>query len=491
MLKETRLTQNYSATVAVVLLALCPNIVVTTAFDLLQQPIAQSLHASKQTLLVGNGLSNAGYAFGAIVGGFLTQRYLQRRLYAGCEAAFVVGSVLCAVAGDGVTFSAGRIVQGIATGLLLVIAVPPLATGFPARKLPITAAVVNVGFFGATTAGPLVAGGVAATDTWRWFFWSLAAAGLIGLALAALTLPHRDPPDPERTATPWLFVLSALGTGLPFFGVSMLTTVSWASPVFYVPLAAGLAALVTLIVNQYHRGDAALIPVRALSTSLPLSGTLVAMVAGASFVTFVATTELFLAKAAGWSPLATGLALWPQVLAVAVAAALFAALFRTRHLPAFVLVGLLSLLAAGGLLLTLHVGTPDAVLLAAAAALGFGAGATVSPGLWVAALAVPSALVGRAFALVELVRSVADFVITPVLRHVAVQGGTKPDQLVHGIRLANWIMLGILAAGTLVIVGVFLSSGSRPQEPDIEGYIDEGAPALHSPHPLAAVRPSG
>ena len=77
--------------------------------------------------------------------------------------------------------------------------------------------------------------------------------------------------------------LAAAATVLPFFATSSLARVGATSPVFLVPFVLGLAALLALIVTQYRSGDP-LMPVQALSTQLPVTGTLVAMVAGAVFV---------------------------------------------------------------------------------------------------------------------------------------------------------------------------------------------------------------
>jgi len=49
-----------------------------------------------------------------------------------------------------------------------VIAIPPLVRRFPLRRLPVTAAMIDVAFFGAVTAGPVVGGaaglGIALVD---------------------------------------------------------------------------------------------------------------------------------------------------------------------------------------------------------------------------------------------------------------------------------------------------------------------------------------
>src|SRR5579884_448693 len=146
---------SYRATFALVMIALCPNIVVTTAWTLVTKPVGHSLSLGPTGLEVTEGLSNAGYALGALIGGDLTQRFRQRPLHIAFQTLFVVASVLCIVAGHWPLFAVGRVLQGLATGFLLVIAIPPLVQSFPASRLRLTAAGVNVAFFGAVCAGPL------------------------------------------------------------------------------------------------------------------------------------------------------------------------------------------------------------------------------------------------------------------------------------------------------------------------------------------------
>jgi hypothetical protein len=63
------------------------------------------------------------------------------------------------------------------TGLLLVIALPPVIQRFPAQRMPTTAAAINIGFFGAVTVGPLLGGITAYGHAWRTFYAALGALG--------------------------------------------------------------------------------------------------------------------------------------------------------------------------------------------------------------------------------------------------------------------------------------------------------------------------
>jgi MFS family permease len=473
----------YGPAVAIALLGLCPNIVLSTAFSLLTPVLVRDLHTSRLLLQVAEGLSNAGYAVGAVVAAFLGQRLVQRHLFLAYEAAFVVGSVLAALAPGGVVFAVGRVVQGSATGLMLVAALPPLVTRFGVGKLPGTVAIVNVGLFGATTLGPVVGGPVAAAGSWRLLLWVTAGLGLAGVAVAALGYPRFDPFDPDLRFDAPAIGLAAVATFLPFLATSVLADRPFGSPQFWAPFAVGVAALVALVVVQY-RAEEPLMPVRALSTQLPVTGTVVAMVGGAAFVTAVDLLVLSLTEVARQDPRSAGLAFWPMPLGLLVAAGLFGLLLRTRWLPLLVDAGLLGLAGAAVLLL---VGSPGSAAVPwAALLLGFGAGASVSPGLFLAAFGVPAQLLGRAFALVELLRSEAGFAVAPVVLAVA-RGSGQPAA---GVHVGLVVVLCLAAAGLLAALVLPAVSGARLRAPDLRGWLEDGQQALPSPVTAVHLRPS-
>ena len=228
---------------------------------------------------------------------YLGQKLLQRRLFLGYEAAFVVGSVLAAAAPSAPLFVLGRTLQGAATGLMLVAALPPLVTRFGTGRLPLTVAIVNIGLFGATALGPVIGGVVAQAGAWRLLFWIVAALGALGVVVAWLGYPRFDPPNPDLPFDRSAIGLAVAATFLPFFATSILAGTSFTSPVFLVPFVVGLGALVALVVVEYRKREP-LMPVKALSTQLPVTGTLVAMIAGAVVVTTLQLVQTFLSDVA-------------------------------------------------------------------------------------------------------------------------------------------------------------------------------------------------
>jgi predicted MFS family arabinose efflux permease len=470
--------RHYWWVVVVALLGLAPYIVLTTSSPLLQQSVASGTHSSMLQGQLAEALSNAGYAFGAVLASWLVQRFRQRILFLGTETLFVVGSGIAAGAVDPAMFMTGRIAQGAATGLMLVIALPPLITRFPASRMPVTSTVVNLGLFGAVTAGPLLGGAAANGDGWRWLFGGTAVLGIVGIVLAALSLERFAPFNPERPGDFPAFGLALAATVLPFFGVAHLVTTGFADPLVWTPVAAGLALLLALIVLQRLRSDA-LMPIRPVLRAIPLTGLLVAMVAGAVVVAAFELVVPLLQSVQHTDPLTTGLLFWPALAGVAVTATVFGRLVHTRFIPVLVVVGMALLIGATYLLTA---DTSHVAILAATGLLGAGAGATVSPGLFTAAWAVDSTLVGRVFALVELLRSESAYLVGPVLLHLMKTHGAPAVDLVAGFHESMLIDLAVAAGGTALVVAWFLLSGARLQRPDLQQWLaGQGDQAIDSP----------
>jgi hypothetical protein len=196
----------------------------------------------------------------------------------------------------------------------------------------------------------------------------------------------------------------------------------------------------------------------------------------------VTAIQLVIAYATGVqhvAPWRIGVWTWPEIATVFVAALALYLLIRTRWLAPLVLAGFVVLTVGTWLFVYLgHTGTKGLVL-GATALLGLGAGATVSPALWLAALSTSAKIVGRVFALVELIRAEADYIVAPVLRKVSVtSAGT--NTAAHGIRHAISITTLISIVSLAACLVVWFVGRQRLERPDLHRYVDEGEPALES-----------
>ena len=481
-MRQGPLAGRYPAAAAMVVFALVPYLALSAALQPLTPIIGGDLHMSMQTMSLGLGLANAGYAVGTVLAVQLAQMFPQRRLMVLYAALLVIGSALAAAAQDPAMFIAGHVLQGLCTSLLLIAAVPPLAIGFGLPKIRSTAVIMNVCIFGAVALGPTIGGIQASADAWRPLFWIIAAISLGALVLSVLTFEDAPAADPAAPRAPFVLGLAAAGCVAAFYGASELLTHPFLDAQTFVPLVAGLALIVILIVNQY-RSKRPLLTIRSMLTStVPVAGIVVALTAAAASVT--ATDLTASALAPHYTPLHLGLLFLPELGGALLTAAALGWVLNKRQLQYLPLVGM-AFLAAGIAVFRVEVPPSQTLTLIGSGLIGIGLGASVAPALFVAGFSLPAASLQRVFAIVELLRAVAAFLVAPVFVHFAATVGGNPTT---GTSIALWIGLGIAISGAVIAVLLYALGGARPRTPNLERFMGGEGPAWYSPPLLAAVR---
>jgi len=465
-----------------VIFALVPYLGLSAALQPLTPIIGRQLHMSAQTTSLGLGLANAGYAVGTVLAVQLAQLLPQRRMMVLYAALLVLGSVLAAAATDPAMFIVGHVLQGLCTSLLLIAAVPPLALGFGLDKFRWTAMIMNVCIFGAVALGPVIGGVQAGAHAWRPLFWGVAGISLVALLLTLLTFEDAPPADPSAPRDPVAIGLATAGCVAAFYGASELLTHRFVGPQTLLPLLVGLALIVTLVVNQY-RSRRALLTIRTMLTStMPVAGIVVALAAAAASVSATVLTAIELAP--HYSPLHLGLLYLPELGGALLTAVALGVVLKTRQMHYLPLAGM-AFLAAGIAVFRIQLPPTQALALIGSGLTGIGLGAAVAPALFVAGFSLHAASLQRVFAIVELLRAVAAFMIAPVFVHFA---ATVGGSTTAGTGIALWIGFGIAVAGALTAVLLYILGRARPQAADIERFMTGKGPAWYSPPLLAGVR---
>ncbi|MBO0818103.1 MAG: MFS transporter, partial [Actinobacteria bacterium] len=469
-----------------VILFLVPFLGLSAALPQLQPLISQQLHMSAQTLSLASGMANAGYAVGTVLAVQFAQHWPQRRLLIVYAALLVIGSVLAASATGAPMFIAGHVLQGLCTSLLLIAAAPPLFLGYPASKLRWTAVIFNMCVFGAVAAGPLIGGAQASSGAWRPLFWIVAGIAVAGLLFSLLTFQDAPPADRSAPRDPLAIGLAAAGSVAAFWGASELLTHRFLDAPAFVPLVAGLALIIALWVYQY-RARNPLLTLRSLASTIPVTGIVLAMCAAAASTSAIGLTAAVLPHL--YAPLHLGLLYVPELGAAVLIAILFGAVFDTRFIHFFALTGMI-FLAAGILVIRSAVPPTPVLMLVGTGLIGVGIGGSVTPALFLAGFSLHSQSIQRVFAILELLRAVAAFMIVPILLHFAITLTGFPTA---AYSTTLWICFGLAAGGALAGVGLYLLGRVRPSAPDLERWMSGDAPAWESPPLFAAIRraPSG
>ena len=475
-MRQGPLAGRYIATASMVMLALIPFLALSAALEPLTPYISADLHMSAQTMSLSSGLGNAAYALGTVLAVQFAQHLPQRRMLVIYAVVLVIGSVLAASAQDAAMYITGHILQGLTTSMLLIAAVPPLAIGYPRDKLRTTAVIMNMCIFGAVALGPFIGGVQAESHAWRPLFWIVAAISASALVLALLTFEDAPPANPDSPRDLPAIGLAAVGCVSAFLGASELTSHAILDAAVLAPLLGGLALIVILVVYQY-RAAQPLLTIRAmLTSSIPVANIVVALFAAAAAVSATALTASVLSEK--YSGVHIGLLFLRELGGAIISAIALGVVINKKAMHYLPLAGM-TFLAAGIAVFLIKVPANAGLALVGSGLAGIGLGATVAPALFVAGFSLPAANLQRVFAIVELMRAVAAFLIAPIFFHFAAT--VRPGHINAGTSIALWIGLGLALGGAALGVGIYALSGARPQAPDLDRFLAGVSPAFYSP----------
>ena len=190
--------------------------------------------------------------------GALLMRFGPRLAYLGSLLSFAVGTAVCALAPSMAIFLLGRMVQGLAGGVLAGLGYAVISAALPEHLWTRAAAVVSAMWGVGTLVGPTSGGLFAQFGLWRWGF----AVILLLAVLMALLVPIALPARGANSGPPLGIPIRSLG----LLGVAALV-VSVAAIPRNVALTVGLLvlamALVALFLIVDRRSPARVLPRKA------------------------------------------------------------------------------------------------------------------------------------------------------------------------------------------------------------------------------------
>ncbi|MDB5093072.1 MAG: hypothetical protein JWO85_1173 [Candidatus Eremiobacteraeota bacterium] len=423
---KPRLASSYPANVVLVVLTLFPGLINTSAIALAAPVIGGDLGVSARTAATLPLLSDAALAFGCVLGAELMRRCSRHTLYFWLMGASLATSLASAAAPSFGVLLLAHVAHGLVAGMLFLVTLPPLLTTFGSAKLRETATVLVPCLFGAATLGPLIGGVVAEPALWRTIFAAEVVVAAIAFGFGRLVIERTDPPSTDDPVDWYALTLSALGSAFVYAGVGALAGTSWRNPLASGPVAVGIVLYVALLVGE-ARKPRPLVPVRQLTTSVALVGAIATVIGSATFAALAQGFSLTLLRVDELTPRATGFAFWPEFLAAVASGFVFGRLVTTKWV---VLCGAAGLGCIGAAAATARAMAPvDAGSVSWLCVIAaFGAGLSVTPGLFLVTLSFERPLVGRAIALLNLFRLTGGFISAPGVEHTI--GSRAGDYLV-------------------------------------------------------------
>jgi EmrB/QacA subfamily drug resistance transporter len=281
-----------------------------TVVNIALPKIGHDLHSSAaglQWTVNGYALSLASLI---LLGGSLGDRFGRKRVFMVGVAWFAIASLLCGLSPDIGTLIGARVLQGIGGALLTPGALAILEASFvPGDRSRAIGAWSGLGGIGGAL-GPFLGGWLVELGNWRYIFLINVPVAALVLLVAARHVPEsRSPMAPAKLDVVGVLT-GALGLGSLTYGFTAWTAHGPGDPRVLISLLLGVGSLVAFVLTER----------RSKHPMLPLEIFRHKAFSGANLVTFLvygANGGVFflvvvnLQVVAGFSPLASGIALLP------------------------------------------------------------------------------------------------------------------------------------------------------------------------------------
>ncbi len=194
----------------------------------------------------------------------LTKWFKTRTLVFVALSSFLVGSLICAASPSSMfgVLLAGRVIQGVSTGLVLPMMFSVILELFPLNKIGSAMGVAALVVMFAPAIGPTLSGALIAAFSWRSIFVFFAVISVVALVCSAVWMVN-----PYELTRPHIDLLSCvtsvLGFGGLVLGVSLVSVLGFAWQVVLI-LVVGVAAIAWYSYRQLHM-TAPVIDLRALA----------------------------------------------------------------------------------------------------------------------------------------------------------------------------------------------------------------------------------
>ncbi len=307
--------------------------------------------------------------------GKLGDRHGRKLLLQLALGGFVGASALCAVAQDITQLVVLRLVQGVAAGGLMTLAMAAVGDLVQPRERGRYQGYIAATFAVATVVGPLLGGVLVDHASWRWVFLVNLPLGAVALGALSARLPA---PSTDRPRHPLDVTGAALLAGAT--SALMLACIqggsryAWDSAPILALIATTVALSVALVVRE-RRADDPIVPLHLLRTRTVAIASSAMFLATAALFAVTVFVPLFLQIATGASPTQAGLLMIPAMLGITASTMLSGRrIAKTGRYKRFPVAGL-GLMTAGLVLLSALADDPSRTATGAGLAvfgLGFG-----------------------------------------------------------------------------------------------------------------------
>ncbi|MDG6109708.1 MFS transporter [Dactylosporangium aurantiacum] len=324
---------------------------------------------------------------------------------------FILGSVLCGLAGSVYQLAAFRAVQGIGAGGLFSLAFAIIGDVVPPRERAKYQGYFLAVFGTSSVLGPVLGGFFAGADSilgvtgWRWIFYinvPIALAAFL-VVMRVLHIPHRR----QDHRIDWPGALALVVCLVPLLTVAEQGREwGWGSGRSLLCYGIGAVGLVLFLIAEWSYKDEALLPLRLFRGRTFSVASTSSFILGIAMFGGLLTLPLYLQIVKGATPTEAGLMLLPLVLGIMTGSIVSGQVIaRTGKYRKFPIIGSLLMVAALALFSRIGADTPLWQTMLVMALMGLGLGGNMQPVITAAQNAANPREIGVATSTVTFFRS--------------------------------------------------------------------------------------
>jgi EmrB/QacA subfamily drug resistance transporter len=360
-------------------------------------------------------LTSYTLALGAIIPltAFLAETFGTKKIYMFALAMFTLGSLLCGFAWSNTSMIIFRVIQALGGGMIMPVGMSIILAIFPPHERGTAMGFWGIASMAAPALGPTLGGYIIEKLDWRLIFNLNVPIGIFGVVFTALVLKE-SPTKPLKSFDYIGFVTSTVGLVSILYVLGEGASIDWNEIKNPLLMTLGCLSLVIFAVNELTHPNP-LLELRTFKIHDFAISQMVTCVTTLAMMGGMYVLPLFLQSIRGYTPLQTGLIMFPSAIASGVMMPISGRIFDRFGAKAVTIVGLTILGIASALLAFISMDTARETIVCLALLRGVGMGLSMMPVNTAGMNAIPPQWTGRATAISNTVRQVMSSVSVTIV----------------------------------------------------------------------------
>jgi EmrB/QacA subfamily drug resistance transporter len=260
MMEKDKLTKGLLSIAWILVLGALPPMLDSTIVNIAVNDLAKVFSASfvvTQWVVTGYVL-----ALGMAVpfSGWLMQKYDGKKVYMYALGLFLISSLLSGFAWNIESLIAFRVLQGIASGIIIPTLTTLVAQAAGGENIGRLMSVVGIPVVFGPIAGPVIGGLILQHSEWQWLFFVNLPVGALALIIAQWKLPKFEPVN-RSAKLDWIgILLLAMLSGMFIYGITEIRAESKHAATGILALGIAFLSLISYLLYAWKQKSEALIP---------------------------------------------------------------------------------------------------------------------------------------------------------------------------------------------------------------------------------------